>query len=146
MKRSQKITRVQLKVNQNEDSSFLGIVSSEPDYKLSLSLNKKFRISLQNISPITFSDSKGNELVFSRFSDSKSFPDVVYSLISNRTGNNFLLKKLLNIDYIFQVQDPEHENNVDRITSILKEVDSITAVFNINLNSIKDKNLHYLIH
>lgn len=124
----------------------VGLVSSEPDYKLSLILNKKFRISLKNISPITISDADGNELIFSRFSDANGTPDVIFNLISNRSGKNFLLKKLKNIDYIFQVPGPDRENNIDLLTSTLKEIDSITAVFHINTNTIKDKNLHYLIH
>ena len=123
-----------------------GIVSSEPDYKLSLSLNKKFRISLKHISPVTITDDNGNELTFSRFSDSNGASDVIFSLISNRTGKNFLLKRLKNVDYIFRVQEPDIENNIDRITTNLKEIDSITAVFIIDSKSIKDKYLQYLIH
>ena len=50
MKRTQKVTRVKLDIDQNNDYILLGLVSSEPDYKLSLSLNKKLGISLKNIS------------------------------------------------------------------------------------------------
>jgi ribosomal protein S11 len=146
MKNTQKITRVQLKISHDEEVVMVGLVSSEPDYKLSLILNKKFRISLKNISPITISDADGNELIFSRFSDANGTPDVIFNLISNRSGKNFLLKKLKNIDYIFQVPGPDRENNIDLLISTLKEIDSITAVFHINTNTIKDKNLHYLIH
>ena len=32
----------------------------------------------------------------------------------------------------------------DDLTSNLREIDSVTAVFNIDINTIKDKNLHYL--
>lgn len=146
MKSTQKITRVQLKISQNEEVVMAGMVSSEPDYKLSLILNKKFSISLRNISPITLTDEDGNELTFSRFSDTNGAPDVIFNLISNRSGKNFLLKKLKNVDYIFQVLDPDSENNVDLLAANLKKIESITAVFPINTNSIKDKNLHYLIH
>ncbi len=145
MRSTQKITRLQLKINQPEDVSIFGIVSSEPDYKISLTLNKKFRISLKNILPVTISDG-GNELTFSRFSDSIGVSEVVFSLISNRTGKNFLLKRLKNVDYIFLIQEPDNEYNTDFITTNLKEIDSITAVFVIDSNSITDKYLRYLIH
>lgn len=145
MKSIQKITRVQLKINQKDDFILIGIVSAEPDYKLSLILNKKFRISLKNISPVKITDDNGYELTFSRFSDSSGSPDIAFNLISNRSGKNFLLKKLKNVDYIFQVQDPDNENNINRITASLRETDTVTAVFNIDLNIIKDKNLQYLI-
>ena len=62
MKNTQKITRVKLKIEQINDFILLGLVSSEPDYKLSLSLNKKFRISLKNISPVKLHGDNGTEL------------------------------------------------------------------------------------
>jgi hypothetical protein len=145
MKSLQKITRVQLKVSQDEESVLVGIVSAEPDYKISQLLNKKFRISLKNISPVKLADESGSELVFSRFSDQSASPDRVFTLISNRTGKYFLLKKLKNVDYIFQVQDSEAGYNSAEIVTNLREIDSLTAVFIIDINTLKDKNSRYLI-
>jgi hypothetical protein len=144
MRSTQKVTRVKLKINQNNDFILLGLVSTEPDYKLSLSLNKKLRISLKNISPLRLIGDNGSELTFSRFSDSVSSSDLVFNLVSNRSGKNFFLHKLKNIDYLFQVQYSDNEINLDNITSNLRQIDSITAVFNIEINTIKDKNLQYL--
>ena len=145
MKNSQKITKVQLKTNHIESVALFGIVSSEPDYKLSQSLNNKFRISLKNISPVVINE-KGNELTFSRFSDISKSHDITYNLISNRTIKAFLLKKLKNVDYIFHVEDPSAEDNKERISSLLKEIESITAVFNIDPKLFKDKDLQHLTH
>jgi hypothetical protein len=144
MKSIQKVTRVKLKINQNNDFILLGLVSADPDYKLSLILNKKFRISLKNISPVKLTDNNGSELSFSRFSDTSGSPDVILNLISNRSGKHFLLKKLKNVDYIFQIQDTDIENNINLITSSLREIDTVTAVFNIDMKTIKDKNFQYL--
>jgi hypothetical protein len=144
MKSIQKVIRVKLKINQQEEFIFLGLVSTEPDYKLSLTLNRKFRISLKNISPVIITDNTGSELTFSRFSDTSGSPDKVFNLISNRSGKNFLLKKLKNVDFIFQIHDPENEINIDRITTGLREIESVNAVFNIDRNIIKDKNFRYL--
>lgn len=144
MKSTQKVTRVKLNIEQNNEYILLGLVSAEPDYKLSLTLNKKFRISLKNIGPLKLPGDARSELVFSRFSNNDDPEDLIFSLISNRTGKYFLLNKLKNIDYLLQIQVPEKEVNLNRITSALREIDTITAVFNIDLNIIKDKNLHYL--
>ena len=144
MKSTQKVTRVKLNIDQNNDYILLGIVSSEADYKLSLSLNKKFRISLKNISPIKVIAENKTELTFSRFSNHDKPADLMFCLVSNRSGKNYLLNKLKNIDYLFQIQDQDNELNLNDITSNLREVDTITAVFNIDFNSIKDKNLQYL--
>jgi hypothetical protein len=145
MKKTGKITRVKLQISQINDFSLLGIVSSDPDYKLSLTLNRRLGISLKNISPVSITDDKESELLFSRFSDTTGSPEKSYTLISNRSGQNFLIRKLKNIDYILHLQDADNENDISNITSILREITGITAVFNIDIDSIKDKNLHYVI-
>jgi hypothetical protein len=144
MKSAQKVTRVKLNIEQNNDFVLLGLVSAEPDYKLSLSLNKKFGISLKNIPPLKLTAGTKSELAFSRFSNNNDNSDLIFSLISNRTGKNFLLNKLKNIDYLLQIQISENEIDLNNITSSLREIDTVTAVFNIDINTIKDKNLHYL--
>jgi hypothetical protein len=145
MKSSQRITRVQLSIRQQEEVILLGIVSTDPDYKLSLALNKKFHISLKTVLPVKIVCNNGNELTFSRFSDINDSPDIIYNLISNRSGKNHFLKKLKNVDYIFQIQRPEIESNISLITASLREIESINAVFAIDLRTLKDKNLQYLI-
>jgi len=144
MKSLQKVSRIKLKVDQNFNFILFGIVSAEPDYKLSLTLNKKFRISLKHISPIKLTDKNGHNLPFSRFSETNGSPDLIFTLISNRNGKHFFLKELKNVDYLFQVQDSDSEKTMKLITSNLREIETITAVFIINVNNIKDKNLQYL--
>ena len=108
LRSTQKVTRLKLNVEQNNDYILLGIVSSEPDYKLSLSLNKKFRISLKNILPLKLPGDNKSELSFSRFSNNEDPSDLKFNLISNRSGKNFLLNKLKNIDYLLQIQTSEN--------------------------------------
>jgi len=144
MKSYQKVTRVKLNIEQNNDYILLGLVSSEPDYKLSLSLNKKFRVSLKNISPLKLKADTKSEFTFSRFSNNDDPADFIFNLISNRSGKNFLLNKLKNIDYLLQIQNSENTVSLNDITTSLREIETVTAVFNIDLNTIKDKNLHYL--
>jgi hypothetical protein len=144
MKGNQKISRVQLKISQVNEFIVFGIVSSEPDYKLSLAINKKFRISLKNSTPIRFTDDTGSEQLFSMFSDTSSPTGKAFHLFSNRSGKYFLLKKLRNVDFIFQLHDPENEDNADSFSRGLREIESVNAVFSIDLNTFRDKNLHYL--
>jgi hypothetical protein len=144
MKSTQKVTRVKLNIEQNNDYILLGLVTAEPDYKLSLALNKKFGISLKNVSPVRIKGGKESEITFSRFSYPEGQSDLIFNLISNRSGKNYLLNKLKNIDYLLQISDSEKEVNLPDLTSELRDIDTVTAVFNINLDTIKDKNLHYL--
>jgi hypothetical protein len=146
MKGSQKVTRVKLNLGQNNYYILLGLVSAEPDYKLSLMLNKKFGILLKNIPSFSLTESNKTEAIFSRYSNNADNEDLIIELISNRSGKYYLLNKLKNIDYLLQIQDSEKEADVNIITSRLREIDTITAVFIIDINTIKDKNLHYLTH
>ena len=144
MKSIQKVTRIQLKTKQNEEFLLFGIVSSDPDYKLSLLLNRKFRISLKNNSPVVITDEKGHEQIFSRFSDLKKSPDMIYNLLSNRSGKYFLLKRLKNIDYILLVQDSYNKAESEYFSSGLRDIETITAVFSIDTGLLNDKQLQYL--
>lgn len=145
MRNRQKITRVQLKVSGHEDYSLLGIVTSDPDYKLSLSLNKKLKISLKNTAGIDIKDETGTSMNFSRFCYAKDAQDISYNLISNRSGNGFLVKKLNKIDFFLQILSPLRDYNIDELTTSLRGIETITAIFRINPGDIRDKNLHYLI-
>src|SRR5450759_53445 len=144
MKSTPKVTRVKLNIEQNNDYILLGLVSAEPDYKLSLSLNKKFGISLKNIAPLRLTENEKSDITFSRFSNNDDQAHLMFNLISNRSGKIYLLSKLKNIDYLLQIQISEKEADLNNITSRLREIDTVTLVFNIDINTIKDKNLHYL--
>ena len=145
IKNVQKVKRIQLNVENNDKMFLYGIVSTEPDYKLSLALNKKMGISLKNISPVNLPDESGNEISFSRFSFTDYSDDSVYSLISNRSGKQFLLKKLKNIDYIFQIHCTGSENTNLEVSSLLRETEAVNAVFVIDTATLSDKNLQYII-
>jgi hypothetical protein len=146
MRNTPRIKRVQLNVSQDDESVIFGIVSAEPDYKLSLALNKNLKISLKNSAPVKFNDDSGYELNFSRFSDSSASNNLTYDLTSNRSGKNYLIRKLKNIDYILRIYDPDNEINTDETVTIIRDTECITAVFNIHPGTIKDKNLNHLIH
>jgi hypothetical protein len=146
MRTTPKIKRVQLKVNQNKEPVLIGIVSSEPDYKLSLALNRKLKIALRHSTPLVIPDNSSRELTFSRFSDSSSTSEIIYDLIANRSGKTYLFKKLKNIDYIFQVHNHDNEDITDFYITKLRDTEYITAVFNLDSRLLKDKNLQFVTH
>lgn len=146
MKKIQKITKVQLKIDHEEDTILLGLVCAEPDYKLSLLINNKLLISLKSIAPLKPGEDNGTQLTFSRFFFSKKSHEITYNLVSNRSGRMFLLNKLKNVDYIFSVYDPGKILNSELLTSQLREIETVNAVFYIDLLTFKDKNLHHFTH
>jgi len=145
MKSRQKITRVQLDVDANEDYLLLGVVSAEPDYKLSLCINRKLNLALKHKNPIELIDENGVHHQFSRFMDHSANSGLTYNLISNKSGRAFFLRKLNKIDYLLQVQSSENDYDCENLTISLRSLESITAVFPLEPGEIKDKNLQYLI-
>jgi len=144
MKNPKKITRVQLSINEDDEPFVFGIVSSDPDYKLSLKLNNKLGVSLKNILPVETGNPEEKVELFSRFSDTSNSPDSSLFLVSNRSGNNFLIRKLKNIDFILVIHDHVNIYSQEIITEKIKEIDSVTAVFRIILKTINDRNQHLL--
>jgi hypothetical protein len=145
MSNSQKITRIRLSVNEQDLPMFLGIVTPDPDYKLSLKLNKKLTISLKNGDPVEIQDEHGNGFTFSRFADVSEADGRNFLLVSNRSEKNFLLKKLKNIDYLLIIHDASGSLKMEQIMLQVREIDSVTGVFNIELKTLKDKNLRFLV-
>lgn len=139
-----KIKKFHLPSSDDDIPSLIGIVSSEPDYRLSLTLNRKLGIALKSIDPVEFADETGAEFRFSRFSDSPSHPTSGLQLVSNRSLKNFLLPKLKNIDFLILIPGSTDEQTLEKLMADLRETDSITGVFNIDLKVLKDKNLKYL--
>jgi len=145
MKRSQKITRIRLEINHDKEVILLGLVSSEPDYRLSLILNNTLDISLRHVAPVKVEGDNGSELSYSRFSGNLNSPDQVIDLISNKSGKQILIKKLKNIDYIVQIYGIEEEYDTPALIKALREIKNITAVFNIDIKEIIDRNFKFPI-
>lgn len=145
MKNVKKITRITLDEVQQDDYIYFGLVSPEPDYKLCLLLNSKFRISLKHTDPVDFSDNPSGK-IFSRFSTDNRQAGISFSLVSNRSEKDYLVKKLKNVDYIFIIHAPEKKLDMSSLSAELRDVDSVTAVFRIDPEGIKDKSIQYLIH
>jgi hypothetical protein len=145
MKNRQKITRVPLNVDLTEDYTLLGIVSAEPDYKLSLLINKKLKISLKYNDPVEEINDSGSTIVYSRFSDYNGSSEIAYNLICNKSGNEILIKKLKKIDYLLQVYSSYFDIDMEWLAGSLRAIDSITAVFVLDPFQIRDKKMHYLI-
>lgn len=143
MKSNKKITKVRLQDVHDDESMIFGLVSADPDYKLSLLINKKFNISLRNTAPISINTKEEAGIIFSRFS-SHAGAEMTCTLVSNRSGRNHFIEKLRNVDFLFHLSDPENEMSAEEVNLKLREIGSVTAVFTVDNNSLKDKNLKYL--
>lgn len=143
MKRSQKITRIRLEINHDKEVILLGLVSSEPDYRLSLILNNTLNISLRHAPSVKVADDNKPEISFSRFSGIIKPPDQTIDLISNKSGNQIFIKKLKNIDFIVQIYGIAEGFDTPGLIKTLREIENITAVFEIDIKDISDRSFKF---
>ena len=130
-------------IDDNEDA-FYGIVANTLDYKLALAINNKINISLRCSTPIVPSDVDNPDIFFTKFSHKTKNSDMVIDLVSNRIANNYLLKKLKNIDFLFIIHFPESSEFIENCLSGIKEIPDVVSVFQIDISSQKDKRLRLL--
>ena len=130
-------------IDDNEDV-FYGIVANTLDYKLALAINNKLNISLRCSTPIIPSDVDNPDIFFTKFSYKIQNSDTVIDLVSNRIANNYLLKKLKNIDFLFIIHFPENSDLIEYCLAGIKEIPDVISVFQVDISKQKDKRLKLL--
>jgi hypothetical protein len=136
-----KITRLSIGLDDAEPFSFLGIVTSEADYTLSLLINKKTRITLRHSDEEIVPDSANEGVSFSLFVT----PSHSHALVSNKTEKNILINKLNKIDFLFIVSK-EKSSNIPDLAKRIRSIEGVTAVFVFNSAEIKDRNINLIRH
>lgn len=142
MSRDKKITRHTIESGEPQPFHFLGVASSEPDYRLSVMINRHLGSDLRKCPEDITLTTRSVTKTFSRFT-----PDnLAFALISNRSGGSVLINRLRNIDFIV-VPGPGGKNDrkeAERLAASLREIPEITAVFIFDSREISDRNLALL--
>ena len=140
MSRERKITRHTIESAVPQPFFFLGVVSAEPDYRLSVMINRHLGTDLRKCPEDITLDTAAGTRNFSRFSPENR----AFALISNRSGGTVLLKKLKNIDYLLV---PSQQNNIktaEQLAASLRLIPEITAVFMLDSRETADRNIALL--
>jgi len=132
-----KVKKVQLSLGSEQEVNLYGIVSSEPDYKISMELNQALEISLRSTNPVTIRQGNMAEISFPRFADTSDLPHSWVTLIKNRSNNSLLLRKYPNFDYLAAVYNETENETTEEFASILRQIKHISAVFIIDSRSIE---------
>ena len=141
VKENDKITRHTIFSAEPAEFLFLGIVTPEPDYRLSVMLNRQLGISLQHNNNDIITGSGDNAAHFSVFTTSPA----ILSLISNRTPGSFLIRKLKTIDYFLVINGVPDRTKADNLAALIRKNPDITAVFVFNSTGINDRNTKLLV-
>ena len=140
MSRERKIRKHTIGSEAPQPFIFLGVVSAEPDYRISVMINRHLGTDLRKCpEDITIKTTTGT-LNFSRFSPVNK----AFSLVSNRSGGSVLLNKLKKIDYFLL---PAQENDIkttEQLAASLRLIPEITAVFMLDSSETGDRNIALL--
>ncbi|HXB40613.1 MAG TPA: IPExxxVDY family protein [Bacteroidia bacterium] len=146
------------------DFSILAISSSEPDYKLCIHLNRLLNINLVRENPVDLSaKNMKSPLAFSCFcyEEEENFNE--YMLLSNRSTNSipvagsistapslfdeespadmkgFLVPELTQCDFLLVLKGEGHETLAKSIQPVLKNINFVQAVQNVNPETLPSK-------
>jgi hypothetical protein len=140
MSREKKITRHTIGSVKPQPFYFLGVVSAEPDYRLSVMINRNLGTDLRKCpADISFKTTAGTQS-FSRFSAGSN----EFTLVSNRNRGNVLLRKLKNIDYLIVPCGQHEKKDAEELAASLRQIPEITAVFILDSRENTDRNLSLL--
>jgi hypothetical protein len=140
------VNRIQIDNEGSQTLVVFGIVSSEPDYKLSVLINQTLGNSLQSTEPVVI-NYRDKTIEFSRFTDKSDLPHSSLSLIQNRSEKQTLLRKFPNIDYILvRTREAGKRKEADEeYSSRLRGIKHITAVFNIEIGKMEASALEAIL-
>jgi len=140
MSRERKITRHTIESAVPQPFFFLGVVSAEPDYRLSVMINRHLGTDLRKCPEDIIIDTSAGTRNFSRFSPENR----AFSLVSNRSSGTVLLKKLKNIDYLLVPAQQDDAKTTEQLAASLRLIPEITAVFVLDSRATADRNIALL--
>lgn len=137
MSTGRKITRHTIPGEETQEFFFLGVVSAEPDYRLSVLINRHLGTDLRKCDDEITVQTDSGKHHFTRFT---SVPPEL-SLVANRSEGQILLRKLKKIDFFILICGQAERKKTEELAATLREIPEITAVFVLDSSKISDRNL-----
>jgi hypothetical protein len=124
----------------NHELPFVLIALSYPEslLKTAWALNKKLNINLKE-SEILIQAKDNTSNPFPVFCDIESSEGLYFSLISNKSSNNLLIKELPNIDFILEISGAFKKSDIMIMIKEVKLIAGIIAAIELNPEKIKRK-------
>lgn len=130
------------------DFSLFGVVCSLKEYQVAYYINKLLSLDLEKIKDDEVENKRGGKLVFSMFMAQTDSSDI--RLIKNKAVESFkvtkpfFLPELKEFDYFLQIHGELHDWYENEITELLKEVNQIQYIKQLEVENIDLKeNLIY---
>ena len=153
-----------LRVDEYDDLDYdlIAIHSSLEDYRLVYFINQNLPINLKKSKCNVILNDKNGETHFSRFIFEDKKKDVFWNLIQNQnethtttqdndqdlfaetdnifSAKNYLIPEYKNVDYFLKIENSNDDIDIQEITSQLKKIQKITAIYLLEAEKIKSKN------
>lgn len=140
MNREKKITRHIIPAHEIPQFLFLGIVSAEPDYRISVMLNRHLGSGLRKCDHDVTAVTEGGENRFSCFVSIMP----AFSLVSNHGEGSTLIRKLRKIDFFLVISGAPDQKRAESLANTVRKIPEITAVFIFNSQTVNDINTSLL--
>lgn len=128
---------IKLNIKNNFDFVLIGLVTSEPIYRLSWLLNQEFGLQLTDYKPIQLLHKQTKVIQsFTRFAyydEANAF----YELIQNRGGNGLFVEEQKNVDFLLKITDGFVDGA--EFASRTKVLENISLVIKLQPGSLKSK-------
>jgi|FLOH01.1.fsa_nt_gi hypothetical protein len=133
--------RLSKNIDYFEDYHLVAIVSHLKDYTLCYHINLSLKIDLVKFEDLSFSLSQVEENSFSWYYFEDITNKTYYCLIGNKGENGNLMPSHKTVDYFFLIKNPISSQQIKSITSSLRKIPNITAVFDFNMSQFKEMDL-----
>ena len=130
---------VKLSIKPSFDFILIGIVSSEPIYKISYLINSKLNLNLKEHEAVKIFNQKLNGLQrFEFFNSFNTETEESFELIRNKGAQGVLIEEQKQVDYWFKIENSFLSES--EIISSLKTIKNISLTFGVKPDSLKSKN------
>jgi hypothetical protein len=138
MKGQEKTKKIhKLKIDEHFPFHIIGISCHENDYRLIWAINTGLQLSFVKASNLKVKVKQGKIVEFSRYFFEDEMLQYNYYIISNICPESILIPEYRTIDYFLFIKGSFSEGFIEEITRKLKKIEIISAVFIINVNSVK---------
>jgi hypothetical protein len=132
-------------ISEEDDFKLIAIATHLNDYKISWLLNEEMNCKFQQSNDLLITDQINNRTNKFGVYIYENGTDSIFTLYSNHTENEILLKSIKNIDYILKYQGQLSNNQFKQFIDKMKKLKNILTVIEIDKSKLKPKEIELFI-
>ncbi|PLX13292.1 MAG: IPExxxVDY family protein [Marinilabiliales bacterium] len=133
--------KLNIEIDYFDGYQLLGIVSQLKDYTLAFHINSAVNIDLKKYKDFNFADKEGNLSSFSWYYYCFNLLMAKIYLISNKSSSGRLIPSKKEIDYFLLFKEFPDDSFTAEIAQKIRKIPNVMAVFNLDLNALKDADI-----